>query len=410
MMKEKNSIKNFIWNAIGLTANSIVSLVFLIVVKLFNGVEDAGIFTYSYSLCILFYYVSIYYNRPFQIANATDDKKFNSFFSARIITSITSLIIIIIFSLISGFSFYKISIIFLLMLFKTCDAVSDVFHGDFQKKENLYMVGISYVLKSFFGIVIFVILDYLTSNLIISILGLILINVIIFMFYDYKKFKLNYDKKLFLDFTDIKFILKSSLPIFLFQFISIYLVNCEKYVITYFSSNELQTIFGILIMPATVLSLVGNYLLLPFINKLHELNVKGNLKDFMKLGNKILLVLFGFGILALGVCYLIGIPVLNFIYQIKLSKYKLDLLLIVIGAIFNSGGMICSGMLTILGKNKIQVYIYGVVSIVTTVLCYLLIKKDIIFGASLTYLISCMILFTAFLIIYIKNVCKRKVI
>lgn len=402
-MKEKNSVKNFIWNAIGLTANSIVSLAFLIIVKLFNGVDDAGIFTYSYSLCILFYYISIYYNRPFQIANATDDKKFNSFFSARIVTSILSLISIIIFSVVSGFSFYKISIIFLLMLFKTCDAISDVFHGDLQKKENLYMVGISYVLKAILGIITFIILNYLTSNLIISILCLVVVNIIIFVFYDYKKFKLGYKEKLSLDFTDIKFILKSCLPIFLFQFISIYLVNCEKYVITYFSSNELQTIFSILIMPATVLSLVGNYLLIPFINKLHEFNCRGNLKEFKKLGNKILFILFGFGILALGVCYLIGIPVLNFIYQIDLDKYKISLLIIILGAVFNSGAMICSGMLTILGKNKIQVYVYGVVSILTTILCYFAIKNDIIFGASLTYLISCGMLFIVFAVIYIKN-------
>ena len=136
-MKEKNNFKNFIWNAIGLTANSVVSLIFLIAVKYFNGIEDAGIFTYSYSLCILFYYVSVYYNRPFQIANIESEKEFNSFFSTRIMTSISSLILIIIFSLISGFSVYKISIILLLMIFKTCDAISDVFHGAFQKKEKL---------------------------------------------------------------------------------------------------------------------------------------------------------------------------------------------------------------------------------------------------------------------------------
>lgn len=407
-MKEKNSVKNFIWNAIGLTANSFVSLAFLIIVKLLNGVDDAGIFTYSYSLCILFYYISIYYNRPFQIANVSSDKKFNSFFSARIVTSVISLILIIIFSLISGFSFYKISIIFLLMLFKTCDAISDVFYGDFQKKENLYMVGISYVLKAIFGIFTFIILNYLTSNLIMSILGLIVVNIIIFLFYDYKKFRLGYKEKLSLDFDDTKFILKSSLPIFLFQFISIYLVNSEKYVITYFSSNELQTIFGILIMPATVLSLVGNYLLIPFVNKLHKLNCSSNLKDFKKLGNKILLILFSFGVMALGVCYLIGIPVLNFIYQIDLDKYKVSLLIIVLGAVFNSGGMICSGMLTILGKNKIQVYVYSIGSILTTILCYFLIKGDVIFGASLTYLISCVVLFTVFAVIYMKNMSRSR--
>lgn len=407
-MKIKNSTKNFIWNAIGLTANSIISLAFLIIVKYINGIEDAGVFTYAYSLCILFYYISIYYNRPFQIANVESDKNFNSFFSVRIVTSIISLIIILIFSIISGFNIYKIIVILLLMLFKTCDAISDVFHGDLQKKDKLYIVGISYFLKSVLGILAFLIVDILTTNLVISIIVLILINFIIFIFYDYKKFKVGYKGTLLLDFKNVKQILKNSFPIFLFQFISIYLVNCEKYIITYFGSNELQTIFGILIMPATVLSLVGNYLLLPFINMMNEFNKQKDYISFKKLGTKILIVLFSFGALALFICYLIGIPILNFVYQISLNEYKINLLIIIFGAIFNSAGMICSGMLTILGKNKIQVFVYGIVSIIATIMCYCLVKKDVIFAASLTYSISCVILFITFIIIYIKKINERR--
>jgi len=407
-MKEKNNVKNFIWNAIGLTANSAVSLVFLIVVKLLNGVEEAGIFTYSYSLCILFYYIAIYFNRPFQIANVESDKKFNSFLSTRIITSILSLLIILLFSIISRFSLYKILVICLLMVYKVCDAISDVFHGDLQKKGNLYVVGIAYFLKALFGIITFIIVDLLTSNLILSISSLIIINIIIFIVYDFNKFKFTYNEKISLNISNVRNILKSSFYIFLFQFISIYLVNCEKYVITYFSSNSIQTIFGILIMPATILSLIGNYLLIPFINKLHDFNCKRAFKSYKKLGNRILTALFVFGIFTLIICYIIGIPLLNFVYQVELDKYKIDLLIIIIGAVFNSAGMICSGMLTILGKNKIQVYVYASISIITTFICFILTKGDIILGASLTYSISCIGLFSTFMIIYIKEINKRR--
>jgi hypothetical protein len=53
----KKNIKNFIWNNIGLTFNSFNSLFFLIIVRYINGTDIAGVFTYSFSLCCLFYII-----------------------------------------------------------------------------------------------------------------------------------------------------------------------------------------------------------------------------------------------------------------------------------------------------------------------------------------------------------------
>ena len=52
--------KNFIWNALGLTFNSLNSMFFFVTAELINGVNDAGVFTYAFSLCCLFFVFSIY--------------------------------------------------------------------------------------------------------------------------------------------------------------------------------------------------------------------------------------------------------------------------------------------------------------------------------------------------------------
>ena len=69
-MKRTNDLrKNFIWNLIGLSFYGFISLFLLIIVKRINGLDISGIFSYAYSICTLFFYISLYYSRTYQIAN-----------------------------------------------------------------------------------------------------------------------------------------------------------------------------------------------------------------------------------------------------------------------------------------------------------------------------------------------------
>ena len=403
--KTNNDKKNFLWNIIGLSAYSFISFFLLVIVNRCNGTDEAGIFTYAFSICNLFFYVALYFNRTYQISNS---KKypFNSYLTTRIVTAFLSFIILLFFSIISGFDSYKLIIIMLLMLFRVVDAISDCFYGYIQSKERLYQVGISYFFKSFLGILLFLLVDIYTHNIIISIITLVVVNLIIFVLYDIHCYKKVSEEKIKLDTSKLKNILFASLAVFIFSFISVYLANLQKYVITYFASNEIQTIFGILIMPATMLSLIGNYLLNPFITKLNNYKENSNYKDYFKLSMKIIGVIILIGIVGTIFCNYLGIQILNIIYQINLDIYKNMLVLIIIGSIFAALGMILSNLLTILNENKKQVLIYFISSIFSTILCVVLVKKDVIKGATLSYLYGQILNFTLFLILYLKKIYK----
>ena len=107
---ENNLKKNFIWNIIGLTLYGIVSLFLMIIVKHINGLKISGIFSYAYSICTLFYFISLYYSRTYQIANYNNSKNFNQFLTFRLTSSLLSFVLIFIFSLVSGFDKNKIFI------------------------------------------------------------------------------------------------------------------------------------------------------------------------------------------------------------------------------------------------------------------------------------------------------------
>lgn len=387
-MKRTNDLrKNFIWNLIGLSFYGFISLFLLIIVKRVNGLDISGIFSYAYSICTLVFYISLYYSRTYQIANYDNNKSFNQFISARVLSVILSLFLILMFCFVSKFDTFKIIVIMLLMLFRSVDAISDTFYGYLQEHEKLYQVGISYTLKSVIGTFLFLVVDLITNNICLSIGALLFVNVVFFYLYDYYNFKKLYKDRILFDISNIKLIAKEAFPIFIFTFLAIFLSNAQKYVLVYISSNELQSIFAMIIMPATVLSLVGNYLINPFINKLNLFFKNGEIKEFNSLSMKIILSLFLIGIVGVFVCYFIGIPILNIIYSINLDQYRICLTIIIFASILNALSMIFSSLLIILNKNNIQTLFYLISSVIAVFVC-LFISDDVIMAATLSYLIS----------------------
>lgn len=404
-MTIKNKQKrNFIWNALGLTFNSFNSLFFLIIVELINGLDIAGIFTYAFSLCCLFYALSIYYNRTFQVSDKHNRFSFSDYLTARIILSVVSLILIVVFSLISQFDGYKILVIFLIMLFRVVESISDCFYGFIQKKGDLYKTGISLTLKAVIGLAGFLVLDLITGNLLFSIVSLIVINLIFFWCYDFKNYRKLTNEKINFELKNVCKIIKKCFPVFVFSALSIYLANCQKYVMTYYEPNDMQTIFGILIMPATVLSLLGSYLINPFINNLTDLFQEKKIADFVRKTTKILAGLILMGLLVLIFLAVVGIPIINFIYQLHLDEYWFEFILILVASIFYAVAMVVSSFLTILKENSRQSIIYFIVSIIATIMSIVLIISNGVRGAVFAFLLTGVLLSMCYIALFIVKI------
>ena len=405
-MKSKNNRKDFIWNALGLTLNSLNSLFFLIVVRYINGMDTAGIFTYAFALCAFFYVIAFYFNRSFQVSDSKDKFSFNDYLSARVVLSILSFILIFAFAIINQFSIFEISVIMLLMIFRLTETIGDCFYGAIHKKSKLWQTGFSLSIKAVFGLLVFFITDLTTKNLLISISSLSLVNIIIFLVYDVRNYKNLYTEKIKFNFSHFKQILKSCFPIFLFQLLSLYLANCQKYILPYFEPNEAQTILGILIMPATLLSLVGSYLINPVLEPLTSHFKNRDLKNFVLLSKKVLSFLTILGILIVAICYFLGVPFLNLLYSLNLDQYNLPFITIIIGSIFFAASLIISNFLTVLKENVKQTYIYIITVIVDTLISILLIKNFGIPGAAYSFAISGGIILALYILLFQRTIKK----
>ena len=403
-MDSKMLKKNFLWNSIGSTIYSFTSLFFMIIVTRINGIDDAGIFTFAFANACFLQVIGTYAGRTYQVTETGENIKDNDYVHNRIISSCLMIIVGILFGFIRGYQTFKLFVIFLLIVYKALDAFSESIYGIIQKKDRLYQVGISLFLKGFIGTFFFLIVDYFTKNMILSILFLILTNLIITLCYDIRNVKKCNYKLEKIDISKVFLIFKLGFWTFLFTFLTQYLINAPKYAIDHYLNSDMQTIYGIISMPATIMILISNFIVHPFLLKISDLLSKRNIKELHRVLLRMIFSIIFIGLCAMAGAYILGIPVLNLLYGIKLNAYLMHLMMIIIGATIFAITIIISNILVAMRKTMSQTIIFIITSILAFVLSGFLVKSYSILGATLSYLISMSLLLILYIIIYVISV------
>ena len=272
IMEENTQFKkNFIWNTLGTGFNAFNSLFFMIIVTRVNGVEQAGIFTIAFSTACILYAVGLYAGRIYQVTELNKKISDKDFILSRLITTVLMIVLLVIFCSFKNYSTEKFIIFLLLTIYKDLEAFSDVIYGVLQKNDKLDIVGKSLFAKSLMSIIVFLLVEIITKNMIISIASMIIICVLIILFYDFKKAYKYIDLKSKINMINVYNILKKGFFTFGISFLGMYVLNAPKYSIDTYLADNYQTIFGIIVMPATVIGLVAQFLIHPYLNQILSL-------------------------------------------------------------------------------------------------------------------------------------------
>lgn len=409
MVKTKNKelSKNFIWNAIGTTFSSFNSLFFMIIVTRINGVNDAGIFTFAFSTACLFYVIGIYSGRTFQITDNDKKNTASDYFYTKIITCILMILVALVFCFTRDYTSYKILVIMELVLYKVCEAFSESSYAVIQKENLLYKVGQSMFLKAIVSLILFFIVDYLTHNMLLASSMILIANIIFILLFDFKilsnlKFKLSKFNK-----DNVIHLLKIGLFTFGFTFLTLYVINAPKYAIDELATNNVQTIFGIVVMPATVLILFGQYIIQPFLLSLKE-KLNNDKKQFVNMVLKMSLVILIVGLVCILLAYFLGIPVLELLYGLKLNKYLISLIVVLIGATVYAISVVFSTALTTMRYTLCQFIIFAVTSVFAYFVSHILVKQHHIFGACLAYTLTMLFLLLIYIVVFLIKTNKYR--
>lgn len=385
MRRQKITASNVVWNTIGTSANAFLSLFFLIIVTRINGVEDAGIFSFSFSNACILSVVGMYMGRTFQVSDTQKEFADSDYIFNRVITCVIMGALSLIMVLISGYSAEKAAVFLLVTGYKMAEAFSDVLYGIMQKNGFLFIVGRSFTIKAVFSFLVFVILDLTTHTLWVACLGICIASVVIMMIYDIPNLKeMSYTKEP-LHRNNMKLLFRSGFAICITTLLSNFIVSAAKYAIDARGFDSYQAVYGIILMPATVLSLLGQFIIHPSLMELTMAYYKQEFTRVKKIVAKMIAIMAGFGLLALVAAAILGIPILELLYGIPLREYKNELLVIMSGAIFYGIAFILLSLLTVMRYTIIQMWIYLVFAIAAFLMAYQWIEINGISGAAFSY-------------------------
>ena len=407
----KNNIKkDFVWNTAGSLVYSLTSLIFMILVTRIVGPKDAGVFTIAFTTASLLQTISNYAGRTYQVTE--NDKKItdSDYLYNRIVTCAVMLLLGIFYVLLKGYNLNKSLIVLSLAIFRCIDSLAEYLYAIIQKNNYLYKVGISLFLKAVIEDIVFLLVILVTKNVLYSCIALIIINVIITVFYDCYNVKKIGIKILSIDIEKVMSILKNGLWVFLSTFLLQYIFNASKYAIDSYMAEEFQTVFGIVIMPATFIYLLSMFIVQPYLVSIKNMVAKSDVKGLNKLVSKTTIILFAGGLACVGVAAIIGIPFLELIYNVELDSYKIDLLLIIFSAILYSCSYIIINILIAMRKTFIQTVSYLFISVVELVLSRILVQAYGVIGATIAYSVSMLLIFIIYGLLYLYYVKRQKVL
>lgn len=399
--------KDYIWNSIGSFLQSAISPILLIVITRLNGVGDSGLFSFAMSLSVVFWAISLWGGRTYQVSDVKKEFSSGDYIVVRFISSLIVAVFSISFCVLSGYDLIKTELIMVLVSFKILESIADSMYGVLQIHNRLYIAGISLTMKSVFSFMLFTLVDILTKNIIYGALSIFIVNIAVVIFYDIPWMKhvesVGLTKK---NIMQAGKIMKKTAEVFVVVFLTMFSLNIPRYFLDKYHYDQIGY-FGIMAMPITLLTLFISFVLQPNVVNLSELLKKKRIKEFTNIVSKIDFITFTLGILFVVSSYLIGVWVLNTVFGIDINNFRIDLTIMVIGAVANAFVSIYVNLLIILRRFKGQFYTLLVTNILAVILSVYLIDRMAMLGSVLIFMIISFLQAIILLFIYkrsLKNV------
>lgn len=389
----------YFWNSMGSLFNAASSFLFLFFVVRLIGEAAGDVFSLGFSVATLMWSVAFFETMTFQATDTDNKYSFGNYQAAKVRLYLLSVIIGTLYALISGWDTEKVLITFLLCVYKGLDGYAAVYMGLMQKCERLDISGKSTAFRNLGSMLLFVGLLLFAKSLFAAVIAMTVFSLIWVFTFDvyYAKF-----------YTELKYegsikktlgIVLECLPLFAGTFALNYIATAPKSAIESFIADEgVQTAFSVILMPVSVINLCSVFIFRPSITGIAELWRKGDLSGLKKKISLIVLIISGLTVLAVLCGYLVGIPVLSFVFGIDLSDYLKEFCILLLGGGASALITFFYNVTASMRKQAIVFPAFVAAFLIGVFLCPAFVKKYGVFGASLSYTSVMLFLCAAFFV------------
>lgn len=369
-MAVSNIKRDYFWNTIGVLSQNAISPLLLVVITRHNGIYDSGLFSFALSIAFVFWVISMWGGRTYQISDIQKEFTNRHYIITRLMLGIVVLGVSYLFCLANDYDFYKTSLIMALVTLKVLESIADALYGVLQLNDRLYMTGKSLLYKSVLSLIVFIIMNYITHDLIVSVLGMLVVNFLLLIFYDMPRAHAAENINLELGNTHKYLkagwrIMLKTWPILAVNFLTMIPLNVPRYFLDMYHTGEIGY-YGILAMPVTLVGLVITFILQPSMVGMAMHYTERNIQGFKKTVATLLRIACGVGGALVVATAFIGVPALGFVFGIDFHQYYYPLLIITFGAVANAVVAIFVNVYIIMRQFKVLLWTIFTPAIVMT--------------------------------------------
>ncbi|MDB5162035.1 MAG: hypothetical protein JWM52_543 [Candidatus Saccharibacteria bacterium] len=384
--------RDYFWNTLGVLAQNAISPLLLIAVTRLNGVTDSGLFSFAFSLAIIFWALGIWGGRTYQVSDVKHEFTPRSYVILRVVLSLVMIVGSIIFCMLNDYEPVKTAVILALVLFKAIESIADAVYGILQVHGHLFITGKSLLLKAVFGFAVFIAIDIYTKDILLGSLGIVGANLLVLFAYDLPNAR-KFDKvwvgfsQLTVFVNEAVIIIKRTWPIAIVILLSMFSLLIPRYFVDSYHDEQIGY-FGILAMPITALGLIITFILQPNVVRLSQQFSKKYYEKFHAIVKNLLIWAGIIGALILIATYFIGTQALELVFGIDFSIYKSALIIMVFGAAVNAYVSIYINILTIMRHFKGQFYVLLFTNIGLVIVSMVFVNTFGLIGAVVLYTLT----------------------
>ena len=406
------SRKDYFWNTFGVLAQNAVSPLLLIAITRINGIDASGLFSYAFAVSIVLFAFGLWGGRTYQVSDAKREFDPRSYVTARVLLAVVTVVAALLFSIANGYDAEKSALIIILVVYKGVESIADSIYGILQSNDGLRYAGRSLVYKSFVSLLVFLVIDISTGSILISSVSLVIVNLLIVLFYDIRIARRLGDVRFALG-TIRRFVregyvtLRRTWAIFAVTFLATFSINIPRFFIDRYDSEQIGY-FGIIAVPITLIAVFMSFILQPNILSLAKMFNRVQYDRFRGIIRKIMVITLGFGLVVAIATYLIGVPVLNLVFDVDFTQHKPELMVMIFGGIANAVVAVLISVFTIIRKFKALFYTLLITNLALIALCQIFVQRYGIMGGVVLYSLASLVQAAILLTVYHYELRRRR--
>lgn len=383
----------YIWNTASGLLMAFQSVIMLMVLMRVCDVVEAGVFTIAYANANLFLNLGKYGMRNYQVSDVSASYSYKTYARSRIATTAAMVVLgtayLAYSALTLNYSLDKVLVILVMLAFKAADSIEDVYMGNCQQYGRLDVAAKALTWRLITTILVYALGIVVLKN---QLVPLIAATIFTFAFcvgeYIWMRRKFDLPKHdTPQEAGGVFSLLKACFPLFLATFLLFYIGNAPKYAIDALMDDAAQAYYGFIAMPVFVVSLLASFIYNPIIKSLAEDWMDGKNMVFLKRLGMQSIYIVGITIVCDLGALLIGVPVLNILYNTHLEDYLIDLIVLVSGGGFLALASLFTTGITIMRKQNALFIGYIAVTILAAIGSPWAVQAAGIDGASWIYLV-----------------------